>query len=57
MCNLYSLTKGQHGIRELARAMSDPTGNLPLLPGIFPDYRAPIIVARDEKKDEEGLAA
>ena len=43
MCNLYSLTKGQQAIRELARAMSDPTGNLPLLPGIYPDYRAPIV--------------
>ena len=43
MCNLYSLTKGQQAIRELARAMSDRTGNLPLLPGIYPDYRAPIV--------------
>lgn len=37
MCNLYSLTKGQAAIRELARAMRDTTGNLPPLPGIFPD--------------------
>ena len=43
MCNLYSLTKGQQAIRELAGAMSDRTGNLPLLPGIFPDYQAPIV--------------
>src|ERR1700736_7072922 len=43
MCNLYSLTKGQQAIRELARAMSDRTGNLPPLPGIFPDYQAPIV--------------
>ena len=41
MCNLYSLTKGQQAIRELARAISDRSGNLPLLPGIYPDYRAP----------------
>jgi putative SOS response-associated peptidase YedK len=40
VCNLYSLTKGQQAIRELAGAMSDRTGNLPPLPGIFPDYRA-----------------
>ena len=32
MCNLYSVTKGQQAIRELARTMSDRTGNLPLLP-------------------------
>jgi putative SOS response-associated peptidase YedK len=43
MCNLYSLTKGQQAIRELSRAMSDRTGNLPPLPGIYPDYPAPIV--------------
>jgi putative SOS response-associated peptidase YedK len=43
MCNLYSLTKGQQAIRDLARAMRDTTGNLPLLPGIYPDYAAPIV--------------
>jgi putative SOS response-associated peptidase YedK len=43
MCNLYSYTKGQAAIRELARAMHDRTGNLPPMPGIFPDYPAPIV--------------
>lgn len=43
MCNLYSLTKGQAAIREMARAMVDHTGNLPPLAGIFPDYPAPIV--------------
>jgi hypothetical protein len=43
MCNLYSMTKGQQAIRELARVMVDSTGNLPPLPGIFPDYPAPIV--------------
>ena len=43
MCNLYSLTKGQAAIRELARAMRDTTGNLPPLPGVFPDYPVPIV--------------
>jgi len=43
MCNLYSITKGQQAIRELARAMRDAVGNLPLLPGVFPDYSAPIV--------------
>jgi putative SOS response-associated peptidase YedK len=45
MCNLYALTKGQAAIRELARAMRDTTGNLPPLPGLFPDYPAPIVRA------------
>jgi putative SOS response-associated peptidase YedK len=43
MCNLYSLTSSQQAIRDLARAMRDSTGNLPLLPGIFPDYQAPVV--------------
>jgi len=37
MCNLYSVTKGEQAIRELAGAMRDRTGNLPLMPGIYPD--------------------
>jgi putative SOS response-associated peptidase YedK len=48
MCNLYSYTKGQTAIRELADAMRDTTGNLPPLPGIFPDAMAPVVrTARD----------
>ena len=43
MCNLYSLTKGQQAIRDFAAALGDLTGNLPILPGIFPDYPAPIV--------------
>ena len=43
VCNLYSLTRGQQAIRELSRAMHDRTGNLPLLPGVFPDYGAPVV--------------
>jgi putative SOS response-associated peptidase YedK len=43
VCNLYSITKGQQAIRQLARAMLDRTGNLPPLPGVFPDYAAPIV--------------
>jgi putative SOS response-associated peptidase YedK len=43
MCNLYSVTKSQTAIIEASRAMRDTTGNLPPLPGIFPDYQAPIV--------------
>jgi len=43
VCNLYSLTKGQDAIRNLSRAMRDTTGNLPPLPGIFPDMPAPVV--------------
>jgi putative SOS response-associated peptidase YedK len=43
MCNLYSVTKGQRAIIEFTRAMRDTTGNLPPMPGVFPDYMAPIV--------------
>jgi putative SOS response-associated peptidase YedK len=43
MCNLYSHTKGQQAIRDLFDGMIDRTGNLPPMPGIFPDYPAPIV--------------
>lgn len=43
MCNLYSQTKGQQAIIALTKAMRDGVGNLPPLPGIFPDYAAPIV--------------
>ena len=43
MCNLYSFTKGQQAIREFTRTMVDRTGNLPPLPGIFPDQMAPVV--------------
>ena len=46
MCNLYSITKGQAAIIEFTRAMRDTTGNLPPLPGIFPDYKAPVVANR-----------
>ena len=43
MCNLYSLQKGQAAITAFTRAMRDTTGNMPPLPGIFPDYMAPVV--------------
>ena len=42
MCNLYSITKGQKAIRDLAKAMRDLTGSLPPLPAVFPDKMAPV---------------
>ncbi|MDC7684714.1 SOS response-associated peptidase [Asticcacaulis sp. BYS171W] len=43
MCNNYAMTTSQQAIREASRALKDITGNMPLLPGIFPDYAAPIV--------------
>lgn len=43
MCNLYSISKGQAAIREWFGVRHDRTGNMPPMPGIFPDYPAPIV--------------
>ncbi|WP_315768181.1 SOS response-associated peptidase [Bradyrhizobium sp. SZCCHNR2012] len=45
MCNLYSMTKNVDAIRRLFAIAPDRdhAGNLPTLPGIFPDYPAPIV--------------
>ena len=51
MCNLYSLTKGPQAIRDFARAMLGDVGNMPPLPGVFPDYSAPIVRNRPEGRE------
>ena len=51
MCNLYSVTKGQQAINEFTGAMRDRTGNLPPMPGIFPDYFAPIVRNHPEGRE------
>jgi putative SOS response-associated peptidase YedK len=48
MCNLYSITKGQKAIRDLAKAMVDHAGNLPPMPAIFPDDMAPVVATNHE---------
>jgi putative SOS response-associated peptidase YedK len=50
MCNLYSLSKHQAGIRQLVDAVTPEVGNFPPLPGIYPDYLAPIV-----RSTEDGL--
>lgn len=52
MCNLYSLILGQAAIRAFTQAMQDTTGNMPVLPGIFPDMMAPVVyVTRDGDRE------
>ena len=45
------MTKGQAAIRALSGAMTDRTGNMPPLPGIFPDYSAPIVRNQPEGRE------
>ncbi len=37
MCNLYSITANQAAIIALFRVVNRYVGNLPLMPGVFPD--------------------
>jgi len=43
MCNLYSITTNQAAIIALFRVVNRYIGNLPPMPGVFPDYSAPVI--------------
>ena len=40
MRNLYSVTTNQEAIRALFRVVNRYVGNLPPMPGVFPDYPA-----------------
>jgi putative SOS response-associated peptidase YedK len=43
MCNLYSMTTTKEAMRQFPLAFDDRSVNMPSLPGIYPDYAAPII--------------
>ena len=43
MCNLYSMTKNVDAIRRLFNALNSKVGNLRSMPGVYPDYPAPVV--------------
>src|SRR3954454_7942506 len=43
MCNLYSITTNQAAIIALFRVVNRYVGNLAPMPGVFPNYPAPVI--------------
>jgi hypothetical protein len=43
MCNIYSITRNQAAIAALFRVVNRYVGNLAPMPGVFPDYPAPVI--------------
>src|SRR5216684_3675704 len=45
MCSLYSITTNQAAISALFRVVNRYVGNLATMPGVFPDYKAPIVRA------------
>jgi putative SOS response-associated peptidase YedK len=51
MCNLYSVTTNQDAIRRLFAVTSDMAGNLPSMPGVFPDQEAPVVRSHDSQRE------
>src|SRR5215813_8514427 len=47
MCNFYSITTNQAAMIALFRVINRYVGNLPPMPGVFPDYPAPVIHASE----------
>nr|AIA17242.1 putative ACR, COG2135 [uncultured bacterium] len=43
MCNLYSITTNQAAIAALFRVVNRYVSNLAPMPGVFPDYPAPVV--------------
>jgi len=43
VCNLYSITTNQAAIIALFRVVNHYVGNLAPMPGVFPDYPAPVV--------------
>jgi putative SOS response-associated peptidase YedK len=51
MCNLYSITTNQAAIIALFRVINRYVGNLAPMPGVFPDYKAPIVRSGTEGRE------
>jgi putative SOS response-associated peptidase YedK len=51
LCNLYSITTNQDAIRRLFKALNYSLGNLPPMPGVFPDYPAPVVRTADGDRE------
>jgi putative SOS response-associated peptidase YedK len=51
VCNLYSITTNQAAIIALFGVVNRYVGNLPPMPGVFPDYLAPVIRNTDTGRE------
>ena len=50
MCNLYSITTNQEAICALFGVVNRFVDNLPPMPGVFPDYPAPVVRNADDTR-------
>jgi len=51
MCNLYSITTNQAAIAAMFRVVNRYVGNLAPMPGVFPDYPAPVVRNTDTGRE------
>jgi len=51
MCNLYSITANQAAIIAPFRVVNRYVGNLAPMPGVFPDYLAPVVRNTDTGRE------
>ncbi|MGJ5075508.1 SOS response-associated peptidase [Bradyrhizobium oligotrophicum] len=51
MCNLYSITTNQAAVAALFGVVRRYEGNLPSMPGVFPDYPAPVVRGNDDDRE------
>ena len=49
MCNLYSIATNQAAIIALFRVINNSVGNLQPMPGVFPNYPAPVMRSVERK--------
>jgi putative SOS response-associated peptidase YedK len=52
MCNLYSITTNQAAIAALFRVVNRYVGNPPPMPGVFPDFPAPVVRNAGANRDD-----
>ena len=52
MCNHYSIIRSQEAMRRLFAITRDLMGNLPPIPGVFPDTMAPIVRRAEDGERE-----
>jgi putative SOS response-associated peptidase YedK len=51
MCDLYSITTNQAAIAALFRVINRYVGNLPPMPGVFPDHPGPVVRDTDAGRE------
>lgn len=52
MCNLYAMMRARTEAGRLARALRDRNNNQPPMPGVFPDYPAPVLLKAEDGSRE-----